>query len=361
MNLKLFGELFKDCDFDFIYGPVLLHAFPLTNTYLIGVNHSFGAEHSIKNEHIWNIIKTFCLNNPTKKIHLVLEAADIVDLYFIKDNSYSPLTVAITDCFRGIPANLSTYFGNIRRIPPLNILEAIYDQVTFISHNSNKLTCNDAFKFISLAKQFERDFYNNVSSRKKCIDFFISIISPYGLYPKWFEYYLKQFGISNTINPLRDMIRNIGKSDPEFKNAILSILGKMFDYTVTENSEYSPAMSSLEKTLNTKSSNMVTTHYKPLQDFWISINAIFMDIYILCLMKKHSKESDIFIVMAGFNHIDNIYRNLSKEYKKSSISSFSKDAILNTNNIVPSIKLHVSPNKLLRNFRNARKAALKNK
>jgi hypothetical protein len=81
-----------------------------------------------------------------------------------------------------------------------------------------------------------------------------------------------------------------------------------------------------------------------------------MDIYILCLMKKHSKASDMFIVMAGFNHIDNIYRHLAPTYKASCVSSFGKSAVLSTIGM-PTLTLHIAPDQMLRDFREARRAA----
>lgn len=351
-NYASLGNMFKYIH-EPIDGPVLLHAYPTKNIYLIGENHTING--SGKHNHIWDIIKKYALANPSKTLRLFVEATPS-DLYLLRDNCNSPLSTTITEYFKSkntIPKNIILELVNIRRFPPMSILEILYDERTYVDMNftNNPHTSpTDIFDFHYKAKQFERDFYKNVKTRKTCTDFFISIITPSGIYPDWFNKYLDMFNISKTINPLRELLQKIQKTDMRFVTAILGILGNMFTYTVEKNTQYSPAMLSMEKTRRSESENMVAAKYPEYMTFWISVNAIFMDIYVMCLMKVHSTTDDIFLLMAGFNHVHNIAKYLPNTVDMPCISMFNKNGILNTIG-APTFPLAASPQTLLEQFR----------
>ena len=62
-NYASLGNMFKYIH-EPIDGPVLLHAYPTKNIYLIGENHTING--SGKHNHIWDIIKKYALANPSK-------------------------------------------------------------------------------------------------------------------------------------------------------------------------------------------------------------------------------------------------------------------------------------------------------
>ena len=355
------GDLFNNITGP-IDGPVLIHAYPLQNIYLIGENHTVNG--SGKHVHIWEIIKKHAVMYPNKKLLLFMEASPS-DLYLLRDHCNSPLSTTISEYFTSknkIPKNIIPAFVNIRRMPPLSVLEILYDEKTYVNiyntnntnNTNNTIYPTDVFDFHYNAKQFERDFYRHVKSRKTCTDFFISIITPSGTYPEWFSTYLDLFNISKTTNPLRELLQNIQKTDPMFVTAILQILGNMFTYTVENNEQYSPAMLSMEKTRRSASHNMVAAKYPTYMAFWIAVNAIFMDIYVMCLMKTHASTDDIFLLMAGYNHINNIAKYLPNNTNMQCISMFDKSGVLSRIGAPPHA-LSASPENLLEQFRRARK------
>lgn len=362
MALAALGEMFK-CVKGPIDGPVLLHSYPTMNTVLVGEDHRINGSGSAGHEHVWDIIKTYAAAHPRKTIRLFLEATPS-DLYLFRDHCNSPLSTTIKDYFTHmtkIPKNIIPEQINVRRYPPLCALEILYDEPTYIDIQTRmkpQMTMMDVFKFHQQAKQFEKAFYAHVNTRAKCSDFFISIVSPISAtYPVWFNTWLDTFGISKTENPLRDLLRDIHKSDPKFAQALLAVLGNMFSYTVDNNAQYSPAMISMEKTRRTASSNMVAAKYPTYMTFWISVNSIFMDVYVMALMKKYeSVNGDTFVLMAGFNHVSNIAKYMPTTMKR--VSMFNRDGVLRDIGNVPD-KLAESPTTLLAQFRQARAHANK--
>jgi len=349
------GELFvtKNKQID---GPVLIHAYPERNIYLLGEHHTING--SGKNDHIWTIIKRYALIHPKKQIKLFMEAVPS-DVYMIRDNCNSPLSTTFKDLLTGsIPSNIKPILINIRRAAPLSILEVIYDKQTFAALNIRDAS---VFTFHRQAKSFEKDFFTHVKSRKACTDFFISILTPDGKYPDWFKDYLDIFGLSHTENPLRDALTKLKQDDPVFYKAILNIIGHMFDYVIDNNTEYSPAMVSAEKTRNSKSSNMVAEKYSHYMTFWIAVCSIFMDVYIMCMMKLHPSSDDIFIVMAGFNHIHNIASHMPKMPDERQVSLFNQSGTISSDSRPPPLRMSETPNSLLSQFRAARRNKTLNK
>jgi hypothetical protein len=343
---KLFTSSNKQID-----GPVLLHSYPDRNIYLLGEHHRINGNG--KNDHIWSIIKQYALTYPKKEVKLFMEAVP-GDVYFIRDNCNSPLSTAIKDLLKGNSySNIKPFFINIRRASPLSILEVIYDKPTFAALNIKDAS---VFEFHNNAKSFEKDFFTHVKSRKSCTDFFISILTPDGKYPDWFKEYLDIFKLSHTENPLKDVLAKLKNDDPLFYKAILNIIGNMFNYVVESNTEYSHAMVSAERTRNSKSSNMVAEKYPQYMTFWIAVCSIFMDVYIMCMMKLHPASDDVFIVMAGYNHIHNIVKHMPKmSMEERQVSLFNKAGIISHNSNLPPLHLSESPSTLLSQFRDARR------
>jgi hypothetical protein len=76
-----------------------------------------------------------------------------------------------------------------------------------------------------------------------------------------------------------------------------------------------------------------------------------MDIYIMCLLKTST--DDVCLLMAGFNHVENIAKYLPNTEQMPCVSMYNKDGILSTFG-APTGPLSETPQTLLEQFRLAR-------
>ena len=333
--METLGELFRETSI--VNGPVVLYTIPLMKYYLLGEHHFINGLSSIApDNYIWNIINRYAKAHPQQKISFAIEANALdVQLFTSTSHSPSPLKKAVQEYddsntsastelalygylftkHRETP-NVNFVLVNIRRSPPLSILEAVYDVATFASlrrpptvHGIEMNEYNlDVF---NKARAFEKEFFKSVSSRPKCMAFFQSLIIPGFDYPEWFIIHLEIFNISKTINPLKALLSELKSHDPVWFKNIIGIVEHMFDKSVSNNTEYSAGMRSATAAGDSASAEdfLVAQRYHAFKTFWISVNSIFMDIYIMCLM--HLKDAgEMFVVLAGHSHIQNIIRHL---------------------------------------------------
>ena len=74
----------------------------------------------------------------------------------------------------------------------------------------------------------------------------------------------------------------------------------------------------------------------------------------MCMMKVHPSSDDMFIVMAGFNHVHNIASHMPKTRKERLISLFDQTGVLSPESPPPPTQMSVAPTNLLSQFRAAR-------
>ena len=292
-------------------GPVIIYRHPTKNFYFIGELHRINGNG--RGTHVWDVIQTWAKNNPDKKVCVIIEATVDEFPIFLNSTRQSPLKTVVEYAVK--PRRKTTIdlqFANIRRQAPFEIFEAIYDINTFASIYARKaLHQSDLDHLLDISKQFEKDFFANMRSRKASKDFFFKLLHPDSDLPNWFKNHLRIFGMSTTDNPLKELLREIRVSNPQFFLAVLATIEEMFNEKVTRMTNYSLGMTGAESSRRSNSDFMVAQRYSHFASFWISINAIFMDAYILCLM--HTGDADIYVTIAGIAHVENMVEQFNEK------------------------------------------------
>jgi len=121
---------------------------------------------------------------------------------------------------------------------------------------------------------------------------------------------LQIFKIPDT-NELKTMMAGIKVNDEPYYNNILMTMSTMLERVISSHHEHSEAMVAAQQTRRTDSPNMVANKYPHFQAYWVAINSVVMDVYILCLLK--TKKPGMFIALTGTNHARAIAQSLNPD------------------------------------------------
>ena len=353
--MNALGPLFDGLNND-ISGPVIIYKHPSLRFYLIGELHHVNGSCPGPAIPIWDVVLRWAKLNPSKNICVVLEAT-VVDFSIILNSIRSSPLKTIVECVtrpdKTHPKNITIKLANIRRQPPFKIFEVIYDLNSYVACNMPGIMDVEELDRIQRdAKAFEKVFFAHVRSRKACKEFFLTMVHPINPIPEWFVDQLKVFGISQTKNPVKEMLRQIQKTDGKYYETILLSVVHLFDQKISENNLYSVGMVAAESSRRSASEYMVAQHYASFSTFWISINAIFMDIYILCLM--NTVETDMFVSFTGIAHVENM---ISQLRRTDMIYAFNSGGVIKANDIKIGVHTPITPTTtcLMQQFLDARR------
>jgi hypothetical protein len=277
---------------------------------------------------------------------------DSIYLHAHNNNPISPLSTYANELHKHhyLPKNVSTIFADVRRVPPFNLLEAIYDYDSFAFIQGLHID-DEPRDLYAKSKKFEKAFFQHTNTSKKCIRFFKSIIEPHIEPQQWFKQSLKDFSISDT-NVIKTTLATI-KTHNEFAyNYIMKTLTRVLEEAISTQNEYSLAMDKAEKTRHTNSPNFVAHKHIYFKAFWIAVNALLMDIYMLCLLFTKNK-NEMYITLTGANHTNTIIHAISEP---NIVSAFNKDSTITPSDIVMEKriwKMAYNPKSLLLRFLHA--------
>ena len=334
-----------------IAGLQLIYYIAKWKIYLFGENHSINGD-TKNNKYILDIIEEYAITHPNINIKLLVELTkESIYIHVHNNNPISPLSTYANELYKHhyFPKNVSTIFADIRRVPPFNILESIYDynSFAFIYDLTNNI---DPRVLHEKTKLFEKDFFKHTNTSVKCIEFFKSIIIPTVEQQSWFTNYLKEFNMSSESNIIKTKLSSIQSSNKFAYNYINKIITEVLEHAILNHNQYSNAMNKAENTRHTNSSNFVEQKHKYFKAFWIHVNSLLMDIYMLCLI--FTKESnDIYITLTGVNHTNTIINAI----KGTVVSAYNVNANIHKKDIIMKKqiwKLAHEPKSLLHNFIN---------
>jgi len=264
------GQLFETVKS--LSGPQLIYHIPKWNIYLLGENHEKNGDVK-NNQYILDVIENYAKGHPDIHIKLLVELTkESVYLHAHNNNPISPLSTYANELHKHhyLPKNVSTVMADVRRVPPFNLLEAIYDYDSFAFIQG--LHIDEPRDLYAKSKKFEKAFFQHTNTSKKCIRFFKSIIEPHTEPQQWFMQSLKDFSISDT-NVIKTTLATI-KTHNEFAyNYIMKTLTRVLEDAISTQNEYSLAMDKAEKTRHTNSPNFVANMYIYFKAFWIAINS----------------------------------------------------------------------------------------
>jgi len=339
-----------------IAGPQVVYGFPKTNIYLLGENHYINGDPK-NHAYVIDIIERYAMNHPDVSITLATELTPESVKVFVENTKLnSPLSALAREFHKHhyLPKNVSVAFADIRRNAPFSLLESIYDFNSFAF--LYRLGYDEARDLYSESKIFERQFYENTNTTEKCITLFKSLILPDMEVPPWYLLALRKFKIPAR-NELKAMMLHVHNTNKTVYKYISKLISQKLEHMIASHGEYSEAMNIAEQTRRTESPNMVGQKYAHLGTFWVAVNAILTDIYIIGLLFSNIQSKPdpkrLFIALTGVNHTRSLYEAINKT---NSVSAFSKDGILKPGDITttPTIyKLADSPGILLKKFKKA--------
>ena len=196
---------------------------------------------------------------------------------------------------------------NVRREPPLHILESIFDYGVFMNtHQTNTMSISPD-SYIA-TKMLEKRFFKCMSHRRSAIVFLRALIVPDLSLPAWYQKCLDDFEsagirVSNK-NPIKDTLSGV---NPELQAKIIAFAVRHWTDFI-DNDTYSQALASASNTRRSDSPNLVMGKYKDLRAYFISLFAILMDVYILARLSTAAPATRV--ITMGFNHMQRVFQFL---------------------------------------------------
>lgn len=188
---------------------------------------------------------------------------------------------------------------NVRREPPLHILESIFDYGVFMATHQTNTTSITPDTFIA-TKRLEKRFFKCMSHRRSALAFIKTLIVPELRLPSWYLKSLDEFekaGIRvDTLNPIKEIMSKVS-AETRIKIVAFAL---RHSANFIENETYSQALASASDTRRTNSPK-----YIDLRDYFISLFAILMDVYIIAKLSTASPATRVIVM--GFNHMQRVF------------------------------------------------------
>lgn len=280
--------------------------------------HFFGEHHHVNGTGISD--KDYVLNKLLKldgNVVLIIEASPNDLPQLIASPPISPLR-QLARSLKVLPPNIDVVFANIRCSPPFCAFEAIYNFEGFAQmgiHTRSDAFANEYRSLWLASKRFEKQFISHVATtRQGCARFMKSIAHPDFEPPAWFIKCLKDMNIGLD-NPFKETMRQLRQADPILFEKLMGTMASMFDKRLLDNKHFSQGMDKAARIRRTGSVNMVIEKYPYLQAFWVSINAIFMDVFMLYkIFEARTASADAqIVVLAGKNHVVSILQQFNPD------------------------------------------------
>lgn len=294
----------------------------------------------------------YVLSKLTKggELTLIIEASPL-DLPILKSGPVTSPLKQLAHGLRTLSDNIVVQLANIRCTSPFLVFEAIYNFEGFADMSLTKNTQTFVEEYRALwkaSKRFEKQFVSRVAkSRLSCIRFMKSLAHPDHEPPTWFTTCLRDMNLSLE-NPFKDTMRELRQKDTALFDRLMGVMGSMFDRAVLGNEHFSPGMHTAEKNRRTGSQNMVLDKSPYLQAFWVAVNSIFMDVFVIYSIFSASPSRKT-VVLAGASHIVNIIRHFDQAHVQ---YTYDPSGVLDLTTLRPGpiANIHKSPKSLLRNF-----------
>jgi len=303
----LFGES------EFVAGPQSIYAYRHKTkkywVYLIGENHEIPG--SPDHEHLVDFI-----NAKSSQVHLFIEkgkneslfAADIV--HSTPNTSYPPLMrIAHDYLYTNNKYRVTT--ADVRRDPPFHILEAIYQFGSYLQIHELDIY-DDKPKITALRnrfKKFEKDVFQNILSRRKCMKFLKEMTLPEKPTPGWYQTWLDEFMKEVPVNKLKDELRKHQSAD--WYQSIHDYVDYNWDFLVKHNDDYSIALHNANATWHSQSKNMVADKHFELRWYFAVLFGVLMEMFILVSIR--TSDAKIKIALMGADHCTRLRNYFDKQ------------------------------------------------
>lgn len=298
----------------------------------------------------------YVLNKITKsvgRVVLLIEASPLDLPTLIASPPTSPLRL-LARKLKVLPDNISVVFSNIRCTAPFLALEAIYYFEGFAQMmlSAQSSTFDEEYRALwKAAKRFEKQFVSHVAkTRQGCARFMKALAHPDYEPPVWFVKCLTNMKIGLD-NPFKDTMRDLRRQDPVLFERLMGTMGAMFDKKLLENRYFSQGMDKANRIRRTGSVNMVMEKNPFLQAFWVAINSIFMDIFMIykIFQARASKPDAEIVVLVGKNHVLNILDQFDQNQVQ---FVYNEKAVLDLDTLQtgPVVTSDKSAQSLMRNF-----------
>jgi len=218
---------------------------------------------------------------------------------------------------RKIPDNLKVIFGDARFMAPFDSITALYEHETVLFNryraHPQEIWQDFRNEFHETCKLVEQHLIQSTKSRDTMAAFIRALLLPSHPYPDWFT--------PRSTNPIKHMLTRIKRTLPAEYERIETYVSEHLAIMFNQNSVYSPLMEKIAARRKTKSVNLEYMKQGALNKFMILLFSFILDVYMLCHYITHEDNYDMYIILVGALHGQNMSRflNGSPKVKRSRV------------------------------------------
>jgi len=317
---------------EYVRGPLVIEHLHMRNSrckhiYVVGEAHSLKTKCSQPSTNYLDVVKDYAISHPKKQIAIIYEECFegmITKTRYTKPKTTSkPKLTSMLDRLtdelhkRKLPDNLKVIFGDARFMTPFDSITALYehDTVLFNKYRAHQQEiwqdfCKD---FIKTCKTVEKNLIESTKSRDSMSTFIRSLLLPSHPYPAWFT--------PDSSNPIKDMLLQIKSTSLAEYERLEAYIAEHLTIMFNDNTEYSPLMQKVAMRRKTMSVNLEFSKHAALQKFMIVLFSFVLDVYTLCHYTIQKENYDMYIILVGAVHAQNMSRflNGSPQLKRSNV------------------------------------------